>query len=229
MHLRLVTEVSVTLLIVYNVLIFRNSKYDRIYSMAIVNDIKHLITTIKIKIRILIDPPAKWEKYYQKTKDWTLVPEPFLYNLKLPGSITTFLDIGCASGRNFIPFDGKLELWGIDIVPEKRIKWVSSFKKLKYEKMTIEQFTRILEHGKKRLDDVLLFTFGTMMYVNEKEQRRFFRACRLAGCKNFIFSEYPANSPISPRLNFKLPPEWFTVIKHDRGITIFSSLSQRLN
>jgi len=173
-----------------------------------------------------MDPPAKWEKYYRRTKDWVSIPEPFLYDLKLPNSVKIFLDIGCASGRNFIPFDGKLELWGVDIVPEKRIRWVRSFQKLSYKKMTVEQFTRVLERGEKRLDQVLLFTAGTMMYVNEKEQRRFFQACRLAGCKNFIFSEYPANSPISPRLNFKLPPEWFAITKYLRGLSIFSSLSE---
>ena len=194
--------------------------------MTIVNRIKYFITIIKIRVRVLIDPPAKWEKYYRRTKDWVSIPEPFLYDLKIPRSIDTLLDIGCASGRNFIPFDGKLKLWGIDIVPLNRIQWVKPFQNLKYERTTIEQFTRILERGEKRLDNVLLLTAGTMMYVNEKEQRRFFRACRLAGCKNFIFSEYPANSLVSPRLNFKLPPEWFTVTKYLKGLSIFSSLSK---
>ena len=194
--------------------------------MTITDKIKHLITITKIRVRVLIDPPAKWEKYYRRTKDWVSIPEPFLCDLKPPSSVKVFLDIGCASGRNFIPFDGKLELWGVDIVEEKRIKWVKSFQKLSYEKMTVEQFTRMLELGRKKLDDVLLFTAGTMMYVSEKEQRRFFMACRFAGCKNFIFSEYPAGSIVSPKLNFKLPPEWFTVTKYLRGLSIFSSLSK---
>ena len=191
------------------------------------NRIRQLVTAVKVQIKLLLDPRSKWEKYYRHTKDWTFVPEPFLYDLKIPGSVNTFLDIGCASGRNFIPFNGKLKLWGIDIVPEDRITWVEQFQNLTYQQLSVEQFTRNLERGGIDLASTLVFTGGTLMYVSEKDQRRFFKACRMAGCDNFIFSEYPSDSALSPVLNFKLPPEWFEVKKYIKGLSLFMNMGAR--
>jgi hypothetical protein len=150
-----------------------------------------------------------WSHYYDATPDWIATPEPLLSEIEFPKYIDRFLDIGCASGRNFIPFDGKLRLWGMDIVDASRIKWVRPFTDLTYEKSSVEQFTRRLEKEPIDLSKTLIFTFGTLMYVSARNQLRFFEACKRRGCKNFIFIEYSPDSKKHSVQNFKLSESLF--------------------
>lgn len=163
-----------------------------------------------VKSRYFDEP---WAHYYDASLpiDWD--PDPWLYDLQLPANVDEILDLGRCAGRNFIPFDGKLKLWGIDIVPYERIKWVRPFKNLTYEHLTVEQLTRKLERTPRDMSKTFVFSSGTLMYVSRRYQQRFYEVCKKNGCKNFIFQEYPTTSTKHSVENFKLPPEWFTVKK----------------
>ena len=160
-----------------------------------------------LKERVLKDP---WAHYYE---DRFTEPEPWLAAIQLPTYVDTILDIGCGNGRNFIPFEGRLRLWGIDIVPERRITWTRPFQDLRYQQKTLEELTHELEKGGTDLSRTLVFTSGTMMYATRKNQQRLYRPCQASGCRNFIFHEHPETSQKHSLENFKLPPEWFDVKK----------------
>ncbi len=139
------------------------------------------------------------------------MPEKFLLDLKLPPHIDTILNLGCGAGRDFIPFDGTLKLWGLDIVPFERIKWVRPFKNLTYTHQYIEDFTKDLERGKYDLTHTFIYACGTLMYVSKEDSERFFAACKKAGATIFLFREFPKGS-YAPDQDFKLDPALFTVI-----------------
>ena len=103
--------------------------------------------------------------------------------LRCPSYIDEILDLGCGAGRNFIPFDGKLKLWSIDIVPNERIKWVRPFKNLTYEHLTVEQLTRRLESASRDMSKTFVFSSGTLMHVSARYQRRFYEGCKKNRCK----------------------------------------------
>ncbi len=136
-------------------------------------------------------------------------PEDCLINLapRLPSYLKEIIDLGCGSGRNFIPFNGKLNLVGLDICEESRIKWVQNFQNLKYKRLSVEQFTEYLETTDEDLSKSLIFSSGTLMYVSSEYQKRFYEICLKRGCRNFIFNEYPISSQKYER--FKLPSDTF--------------------
>jgi hypothetical protein len=156
-------------------------------------------------------PPERWGNYYDGSDPDLRMPERCLIELapRLQKNVTRILNLGCGAGRDFIPFNGKMQLWGIDLVPYERIKWVTPFKELTYEKIAVEELTRRLESRSIDLSDTLVYSSGTLMYVSREEQARFFEACRRNGCRNFIFQEYPPDSSIYPETNFKLPLSLF--------------------
>ena len=158
--------------------------------------------------------PRRFEPYYRGDSPTMKmdVPEPCLQQLQLPVYVDTILDVGCASGRNFIPFNGKLKLWGVDIVPFERIKWVQPFVDLTYENGGLENLTKRLEGEPVDLSRTLIFTAGTMAYCSEEWQKRFYAICQKRGAKNFIFLEYPPQERY-PNKNFKLPQSEFTAKK----------------
>lgn len=160
--------------------------------------------------RILKDP---WTHYYEASRADDRVPEKWLYDIHLPDYIDEILDLGCGAGRNFIPFDSRLKLWGKDIVPEDRIKWVKPFTNITYEHLNVEQLTRRLERTPRDMSKTFVFSSGTLMYVSKRYQRRFYESCKKNGCKNFLFHEYPSTSTKHSVENFKLPPQWFAVRK----------------
>lgn len=172
--------------------------------------------------------PTNFAPYYKgvsESMDMTK-PEACLTALSIPSHVDTILDIGCASGRNFIPFDGTLRLWGVDIAPASQIHWVRPFKNLTYEQMTLEAFTERLEKEPIDMTHTLVFTAGTMAYCSKVWQTRFYEACKKNGCTNFIFHEYPPQDRY-PTKNFKLPQEDFTAKKfreQTRSMTFFRLL-----
>ena len=155
----------------------------------------------------------RWGNYYDGSDPDLQKPERCLLELQkdIPSYITTILNLGCGAGRDFIPFDGKLALWGIDIVPLKRIHWVRAFQNLRYEHCSVEKLTRRLERGRIDLSNTLVFGGGTLMYVSSENQKRFWEACRASGCRNFIFQEFRPGSPLYPTNNFQIPVSNFQV------------------
>ena len=159
----------------------------------------------KVKDYILYNPADQWNKYFTGAAA-NGQPDTFLASLEVPPYIDTVMDIGCGAGRNLIPFDGKFNLWGVDLVPFKRIKWLRAFKNLTYTQSTLQKLTYNLPDMRK----VLVFSCGTMMYLSEKEQMAFFEACRQRGCRAFAFVEYSHDYfPGGDGKDFKLPVDIF--------------------
>jgi len=172
-----------------------------------------ILCTIKDKI---FPPKRLWGKYYDASPayEWLHRPEQCLIELKqyFPANIDTLLNLGSGAGRDFIPFDGELKLWALDIVPFERINWLRPFKNMTYTQSYLEDFTTDLEQRKYDLRNVLVYSHGTMMYLSKDAQERFFAACRSAGATMFIFSEYAFGTRENEEY-FKLDPSHFTVLR----------------
>ena len=178
--------------------------------------IKHLFPTpyqflydLKEAIKERLYPEKRFWHYYTAERDYQRVPEMFLEQVKLPGYVRTVIDYGCASGRNFIPFNGKYNLWGLDIIPEEKIKWIRNFQNLKYEQMTFYDFTRFLEQSKIDLSEAVIMTSAVLMYIPCRWQIRFYNASKARGCRNFIFIENPPGTRSFGR-TIKMPLDDFT-------------------
>ncbi|MEN9561310.1 MAG: Methyltransferase domain [Candidatus Parcubacteria bacterium] len=177
----------------------------------------------------ILPPRRQWGKYYDADPnyEWLKKPERCLVELKphIPSHIDTILNLGCGAGRDFIPFDGELKLWGLDIVPFERIKWLRSFKNFTYTQAYLEDFTKELEAGKYDLSHVLVYSHGTLMYLTKRDQERFFQACKKSGATVFIFSEYPEGGHENEEF-FKLDPAKFTIrrFRPEGETLVFTSL-----
>jgi hypothetical protein len=140
----------------------------------------------------------RWIGYYtgRNLEDWLQKSEKCVNHLVdyLPPYINNILIFGCANGRDFIPFDekDKFDLWGCDITPYETIKWCRQFKRLKYTETSIIDFIELSKSNEnfKNLHSFLIYTQGTMMYENQRNQELFYDHCKSLGCKNFIFHEY---------------------------------------
>lgn len=131
-----------------------------------------------------------WNYYFDAADPSLLKPERCTIALAptLPKHIDTVLIIGCAPGRDFIPFQDKYKLRGFDLAPFERIKWVCDTSRLDYRQMTAQEFTRTLNED---LSRTLVYTCGTLMQLSANEQRELYDALKKNGCKNFIFLEPP--------------------------------------
>ncbi len=162
----------------------------------------------------------RWTNYYDGTAAWLQVPERCFVELPVPTHVDTILDLGCGNGRNFVPFEGKKHI-GVDIVPENRIHWL--VKPAVYLHSNVESLTRKLEAGLD-MSRYLVTSSGTLMYLSQGEQERFFSACVANGCTAFIFQEYPPDSPKYPETNFKLRVSEFSSKAFRPGITTYYRL-----
>jgi hypothetical protein len=126
----------------------------------------------------------------------------------MPPHIDTIVDIGCAAGRNLIPYDGEYKLIGIDLPDRQRLKFLRDFKDFRYIKASVQKLTRMLERGELDLRNAVVHTHSVLVYVPERWQKRFYNACIRAGCRNFHLEEYP-QSKISPEEYFKLDQKDF--------------------
>lgn len=152
----------------------------------------------------------RWGNYYDGIDPDLRIPEKCLMTLPIPHYVNSFLNVGCGSGRDFLPFNGSKKLIGIDIVPEKRIRWVQEFKNLTYYHIKLEAYTRKLEKEKPDMSKWLVYSSVTLMYVSQKEQERFYAICKQNGCKNYIFQEYAPNDSPYRENYFKLNENLFS-------------------
>jgi hypothetical protein len=72
--------------------------------------------------------------YYEGSRDWLHQYEPLLDYIKenLLPNIDTIMVFGCASGRDFIPFQDDFSCIGFDIAPYEQINWVCKTDNLTY-------------------------------------------------------------------------------------------------
>jgi len=130
------------------------------------------------------------------------------HDLRVPSCVKQVLNIGCGAGRNFRPYNFLYKLWGVDVVPYHRIKWVAPFSNLNYEQLSVEQLTEILHNDDIDLSKTLIISDCVLMHESETDQLRFYFEARKCGCRNFIFREPPPYK--HPHRCFKLPLDEFT-------------------
>lgn len=132
------------------------------------------------------------------------IPETVLEYIKtiIGDSITTVINFGCASGRDFIPFQHDYTCIGFDIAPIENITWVCKTDNLTYYECSIEDFLLNLDIFDFDWSKSLVYTQGTLMYVSHEIQNRFIELLLKKGCINIVLQEYePGNSGHHPFLN----------------------------
>jgi hypothetical protein len=100
------------------------------------------------------------------------------HDLRVPSRVEQVLNIGCGAGRNFRPYNFLYTLWGVDVVPYHRIKWVAPFSNLNYEQLSVEQLTEILHNDDIDLSKTLIISDCVLMHVSEADQLRFYFEAR---------------------------------------------------
>lgn len=131
-------------------------------------------------------------------------PEKVLEYIKpnLPNNVKTIINFGCASGRDFIPFQNNYNCIGFDIAPPEAIVWVCETNNLTYYECSIEDFLLNIDTFSFDWPNSLVYTQGTLMYVSPKNQNLFVESILSKGCTNIILQEYePGNSGSHPYLN----------------------------
>jgi hypothetical protein len=142
--------------------------------------------------------------YYDGSRDWLHQHEPLLDYIKekLQPNINTVVIFGCASGRDFLPFQDNFTCVGFDIAPQEQINWVCKTDNLIYLQCSIEDFVDNIDIFEIKWDDVLVYSHGSMMYASHSYQNKFIEILLEKGCENIVMQEYePHNSGHNPYLN----------------------------
>ena len=136
------------------------------------------------------------------------------HDLKVPSYVKQILNVGCGTGRNLRPYNFLYNLWGIDIVPYNRIKWVAPFSNLRYEQLSVQQLTKIMNKDDIDLSKTLIISDHVLMHVSEADQLRFHLEAKKCGCRNFIFREPSPDDVKHPYRHLKLPLDEFKEHRH---------------
>lgn len=125
----------------------------------------------------------RWHDYYNYVPNPELIFE--IFSTKLPEYIDTIIDLGCGGCRNFLPFNKKYKLIGVDqadqiITPKELV----NFTYYKID-LAIEGFTLNLN-----LTNTLCISHGCFMYIEPHQQNNIIISLKNKGCKNFLFQEY---------------------------------------
>lgn len=145
-----------------------------------------------------------FDHYFTAEDDWLRKPEqPLLDYVKslLPSYVDTVIIFGCASGRDFIPFQDTYNCIGFDLAPVNKIDWVCVTKNLTYYQCSLEDYLNKFDHNGLDLSRCLVYTQGTLMYVSYEDQTRFIKHLINHNCKNIVFHEYPPECTFSPGEN----------------------------
>lgn len=142
--------------------------------------------------------------YFEGSRDWLHKYEPLLdyVKTKISSNIHTIINFGCASGRDFIPFQDTYNCVGFDIAPPGVISWVCKTDNLTYYECSIEDFILNINNFSFDWPNTLVYTQGTLMYVSPEIQNFFVESLLSKGCTNMVFQEYePGNSGPNPCLD----------------------------
>ena len=112
-----------------------------------------------------------------------------------PAYVDTVLVLGCSTGRDFIPFQDHLNLWGIDLAPYEDIEWKCKTDRLRYETLSVEAFIKRLETSSINLSRTIVYGIRVLCYISAGNQGRLLDALRARGCRNIIFEDYPPDDP----------------------------------
>ena len=136
-----------------------------------------------------------FEHYFKHTPSNLIgdVPEDVIIKCKhiIPEYVTTIINFGCSNGRDFIPFQDDYNCIGFDLAPINYIDWVCKTDNLIYYQCSIEDYLNNFDHSDLDLSESLVYTQGTLMYVNYETQNRFIQHMLDNNCKNIIIHEYP--------------------------------------
>jgi len=135
-------------------------------------------------------------KYFKGEEDWLQNYEPILDYVKanLPANVNTVIIFGCASGRDFIPFQDTFTCAGFDIAPFETINWVCKTDNLHYFECSVEDFMLNIENFEVEWQNTLVYSQGTLMYVSHDNQTKLVKLLIDKGCKNLVFHEYPKSA-----------------------------------
>lgn len=143
-----------------------------------------------------------FDKYYSAPDKLLRSYEPLLGDIKtqLPEYIDTVVIFGCASGRDFTPFQDNYKCIGFDLQKNDGMRWVCDTTNLTYCEYSIEDFMdNQLELTSKlelNWETSLVYTQGTLMYLKTSEvQNNFIDLIANNGCKNMVFHEYTEYPP----------------------------------
>jgi hypothetical protein len=159
--------------------------------------------------------------YYSGNEEWLFKPEQPLLDYvrsQIPSHINTIINFGCASGRDFIPFQHDFNCIGFDLSHPDDIKWVCNTDNLIYYQCSIEDYLTTFNHNNSNLESCLVYTQGSLMYLSKEYQNKFIQHLLDSNCKNIVFHEYPPEY-IGPHTNFS-PDDYYLSLferKHFRN------------
>lgn len=187
---------------------------------------------LKRRVRILMYGDH-WDNYFDASLGGGILTRPEACAVDLAARVPTYIDtifiIGCAPGRDFIPFQGRYNLRGIDLGDGDKINWQCDTRRLRYQQIDLKSFVRQLERERVNLCSTLVYASGTLMLFPKRWQQRLYSALKINGCSNFVFQEAPTDHPEfgakTGRRCFWLPVAEFVQTQFRDGYTVFSNIN----